>query len=340
MSVIYTIRKSDSKLVVNCVRADRLLTILMYLQAEEKITAAELAHRLEVSERTIYRDMDALNMTGVPIYADSGSGGGFSLPSNYQVQLNGLTTSEIHALFLNMSNQVFQQLGIDQSLQSALLKLLNSLPSPNKDDVAWIQNRVYLDTDKWSPFKENIQFLQAAQQSIWQEKQVMMTYLSTTGEQLKRKIHPYGLVAKAGIWSVVCGEEDQITVYRLSKIQSFDILNDKFIRPQEFELAAFWKSWVQQYELNRTSYLVVLEVSQNYIPHLSQVIGETIMQQVQQQKSLAHPGWLTVTLSFKNKEEALRYVLPLGTHVMVTEPIELRESIKKYAIDIARLYGD
>lgn len=321
-------------------RADRLITILMYLQTEGRMTAAELARRLEVSERTIYRDMDALSASGVPIYADSGAGGGFSLPPDYRTKVDGLTAQEIHALFLNMSNRAFQQLGIGQSLRSALLKLLNALPGPNRQNADWIQNRVYLDTDAWYRFKEHVPYIQAAQQAIWEEKEVVMTYATQTDGEILMRLKPYGLVAKAGIWFIVGEAESQTQAYRLSRIRSFQILEDRFSRPEQFDLQSFWHGWVARFESERTRYSVVLEISQEGLPLLSQAIGEAAKQQAELQKSMVRSGWRRLTLSFANKEEALSRILALGLHAKVIQPMELRQSIRKHAADLLQFYSN
>jgi predicted DNA-binding transcriptional regulator YafY len=229
-------------------RADRLISILMLLQLDGKKTAAELAQQLEVSERTIYRDMDALSLSGVPIYADSGAGGGYALPPNYKSQLDGLTTPEIQALFLYAAEGSMDQLGIGSALRSALLKLMQALPAKSREDAAWIQQRVHFDPDSWQQGEKTIPYFAAAQQAIWEQRIVQICYRSRNDEELSSAVKPYGLVAKAGIWFLVGEGQSSIQAYRLSRIQSLTIADEQFERPEGFDLQQFWKQWIIRYE--------------------------------------------------------------------------------------------
>ncbi|WP_127496450.1 helix-turn-helix transcriptional regulator [Paenibacillus glycanilyticus] len=229
-------------------RADRLISILMLLQLEGKKTAAELAERLEVSERTIYRDMDALSLSGVPVYADPGAGGGFSLPPNYKSPIDGLTTPEIQALFLYAAEGSLDQLGIGSALRSALLKLMQALPEQSREDAVWIRQRIHIDPDSWQQEEKALPHFAAVQESIMQHYAVKISYRSRDGAEKSPAVKPYGLVAKAGIWFLV-GESNQgMQAYRLSRIQDLTVTGERFERPESFDLQAFWKEWVIRYE--------------------------------------------------------------------------------------------
>ncbi|TBL80577.1 helix-turn-helix transcriptional regulator [Paenibacillus thalictri] len=230
-------------------RADRLISILMMLQMEGRMTAAELARRLEVSERTIYRDMDALSISGVPVYADPGVGGGFVLPANYKMTIGGLTTAEIQAVFMHLAGGSFEQLGIGPPLRSALLKLLHALPDQSRRDAEWIQQRIYLDPESWSQDEKTAPYLQAAQQAIWEQHAVTMTYTSREGHELCLKLKPYGLVAKAGVWFLVGETEGNVRAFRLLRIDSLEgKQEERFVRPEDFDLQVFWQEWLEKYE--------------------------------------------------------------------------------------------
>jgi predicted DNA-binding transcriptional regulator YafY len=233
------------------VRADRLISILMLLQMEKRMTAADLAQRLEVSERTIYRDMDALSLSGVPVYADSGVGGGFALPADYRTTIDGLTTPEIHAIFLHLAGGPSEQLGITQLLRSALLKLLQALPDQSRQDAAWIQQRIHLDSESWQQDENNAAFLQAAQHAIWEQHPAIITYTNRASEDMLMELKPYGLVAKAGIWFLIGEVDTQVQAFRLSRIRSFQEKKEQFTRPAGFDLQTFWREWVIRYEAGR-----------------------------------------------------------------------------------------
>lgn len=231
-------------------RADRLISILMLLQTEGRLTAKELARRLEVSERTIYRDMDALSTAGVPLYADPGNGGGFALPPEYRTKADGLTTSEVQALFVHSADQL-NELGIGASLRSGLLKLLNALPSCHRVDAEWIRNRVHLDSDAWTPQNTQSGYLQMAQQAVWEQRRMELSYTSRGGVRVDTLIEPLGLVAKAGIWFLVgaSAEEGWIGSFRIMRIELLRLTDHYFDRPENFDLARYWQTWVERYRL-------------------------------------------------------------------------------------------
>lgn len=227
-------------------RADRLISILMYLQSEGRLTARELAGRLEVSERTIYRDVDALSAAGVPIYTDPGNGGGISLPPEYRIKADGLTTPEVQALFLQAGQQA-DHLGIGPALRSGLLKLLNALPSRHRTEVEWIRERVYLDTDSWTPQQMSPDILGLAQQAVWETRAVTLIYTDRNGRSLDDRVEPYGLVAKAGIWFLVGSWQGRIRAFRVARIASLRLLEERFERPPGFQLAEYWRAWMRKY---------------------------------------------------------------------------------------------
>ena len=157
-------------------RADRLLSILLLLQVQRRITAGELAKRLEVSERTIHRDMDALSGAGVPVFAERGNGGGWSLMEAYRTNLTGLNHSEIQTLFLTKPPQLLTDLGLHQASEGALIKLLAALPSMSRRDAEYARQRIHIDTAGWRNSPEDVSSLQALQEAIWQEREIQFIY--------------------------------------------------------------------------------------------------------------------------------------------------------------------
>ncbi|MFD2369587.1 helix-turn-helix transcriptional regulator [Brevibacillus sp. GCM10020057] len=319
-------------------RADRLLTIMLLLQSEGRLTAKELAKRLEVSERTIYRDMDALCTAGVPIHAHPGTDGGFFLPRDYRIRLDGLTRPEIHALFLHQPNQLAQQLGIGDALRSALLKLLHALPAPVRGDADWIRDRIFLDSDSWRPSAENVRFLQTAQQAIWEERCVNMTYVSRQGNVAELEMKPYGLIAKGGIWFLAGESGGQVRAFRLARVRSLDITGEPFRRPDGFSLQAFWREWVTHWEEKRARFSAVLDLSAEGVALLAKgsvLPGGTTPAS---QPSLARKDWVRITLPFENEEAALACLFALGIHAVVVEPAALASRLQAQAEQLAQFY--
>src|SRR5215469_12044094 len=177
-------------------RADRLLSILLLLQVHRRITAGELARRLEVSERTIHRDMEALGIAGIPVVAERGIGGGWSLMEEYRTNLTGLNKAEIQALFLAGPSRLLADLGLEKASDAALIKLLAALPSTNRNDAEYVRQRIHFDVTGWHRADDGVPFLPALQQAIWRERKVLLTY-QRGGDcgSVERLADPLGLVA-------------------------------------------------------------------------------------------------------------------------------------------------
>ncbi|MBN2470103.1 MAG: HTH domain-containing protein, partial [Anaerolineae bacterium] len=213
-------------------RADRLLAILMLLQARGRMTARALANELEVSERTIYRDVDALSMAGVPVYTERGPGGGCALLDEYRTTLTGLNAAEIRALFLLTIPAQLDELGFSGELKAALRKLAAALPDPQRAHETRVRQRLHLDSAPWSHSAEPTPFLHRLHQAVWEDRCVRLTYRIFTGQRLTREVAPYGLVAKNGVWHLVCGADDgPLNVVLVSRIAAAEVLAESFSRP-------------------------------------------------------------------------------------------------------------
>src|SRR5689334_16595189 len=186
-------------------RADRLLSIMLLLQVHRRITARELARRLEVSERTIHRDMDALGAAGIPIYAERGVGGGWALAEAYQTNLTGLNEAEIQALFLATPPQLLADLGLRQAADAALIKLLAALPAISRRDAEFARQRIHVDGAGWLRAREAVPFLAAIQEALWQDRKLRLTYQRADDTTVERLVDPLGLVAKSSVWYLVAG---------------------------------------------------------------------------------------------------------------------------------------
>ncbi len=237
-------------------RADRLLSILMLLQNRGQLSARELAKELAVSERTIYRDIDALCSTGVPIYAEQGLGGGYALLDSYRTQLTGLTEEERHALFMLNIPAPLTDLGVSQALQSAFLKLFATLPQAATADEKRVRQRIHLDSTWWSHQAEPVPHLQTIQQAVWQDRKLEISYLPIFKVKISQVVEPYGLVAKAGTWYVVYAYNQQILARRAAHLLEAQLTDESFERRADFDLAKFWQAWCAGFEKNQTHYPV------------------------------------------------------------------------------------
>jgi predicted DNA-binding transcriptional regulator YafY len=321
------------------VRADRLLSLLMLLQARGRLTAQQLAGELEVSERTIFRDLDALSAAGVPVYAERGPGGGCALLDSYRTTLTGLTEEEVHALFMLSIPGPLADLGVSRELKAALLKLSAALPAAYRQDAERVRQRIHLDATGWFQPEEPVPHLGTIQEAVWGDWKLQLTYRRGDGTQVERVVEPYGLVAKAGVWYLVRAHDGRTGVYRVSRVQVARVTEERFERPEGFDLATFWAESCAEFEASRPVYPVTLRVAPELIPCLPQVFGEGVHALVEGAGPPDAEGWITLSLTFENLPAARMRVLGLGTEVEVMEPRDLRESVIDFATRIAAFYA-
>jgi predicted DNA-binding transcriptional regulator YafY len=224
-------------------RADRLLSILMLLQARGKLTAEQLAAELEVSVRTIYRDLDALSAAGVPVYAERGPGGGCALLDSYRTTLTGLTQDEVRALFMLSIPAPLAELGVGQELRAALFKLAAALPASRRGDEERVRRRIHLDSVAWFQTNEPVPYLHTIQRAVWDDRRLDLVYRLPFDARGQWRVEPYGLVAKASTWYLVCTHGGHIRALRVSHVLDARLVDEPFQRPADFDLAAFWRAW-------------------------------------------------------------------------------------------------
>ena len=321
-------------------RADRLLSLLMLLQARGRMTAAALAEELEVTERTIYRDLTALSAAGVPVFTERGPGGGCALVESYRTTLTGLTPDEARALFMMSIPAPLLQLGVGQELKAALLKLSAALPDSRRQEESLARQRIHLDSSWWFQPDETTPCLETIQQAVWQDHYLGMKYRSNFGAEVEQEVAPYGLVAKANIWYLVYGWEERIRVVRVSRVSEVVILPGAFRRPVDFDLAAFWKKWCAAIEKDRPSFPVRARLSPALLPNLKYIIGEHTGSILKGSPAPDADGWMTVTLPFESFESARARLLGLGRAVEVLEPAALRKSLIDFAEQIVGFYRE
>jgi len=276
-------------------RADRLLSILMLLQSKGRMTARDLAEQLEVSERTIYRDLEALGMAGIPIYTERGPGGGCSLLDGYQTKLTGLTEIEVRALFLLTMAAPLADLGLGKVLEEALLKLTAALPASSREQVEQVHQRFHVDTTWWYHTADEQVTLQTIQQAIWQNSQLRMVYSQDNSNWCEQIIEPYGLVAKAGVWYLVSASHTGYCVYRVSRIQSITTIGEHFVRATDFDLADYWSEYCAQAEHAHPQYAIPLRLAPDEVPTFPQTLHNWGYQLIENDEELEEEehehGW-------------------------------------------------
>ncbi|MFC2029799.1 helix-turn-helix transcriptional regulator [Chloroflexota bacterium] len=320
-------------------RADRLLSIMMLLQARGRLTAHELASELEVSVRTIYRDIDALSMAGVPVYTERGPGGGCALLDDYRTTLTGLTRDEARALFMLSIPAPLSELGVGHELKVALLKLSAALPPARRGDEERARQRIHLDSYGWFETREAVPHLQTIQKAVWQDRCLRLTCRLPFSAQASRVVAPYGLVAKANEWYLFCCRAGHTHVYRVVDVLDATLLAETFERPAGFDLKAAWQAYCARARENRPRYPVTARVQTALVPWLPQWLGDGARDAIAAAGPPDGNGWLTLLLPFESLEEARLRLLGFGRAVEVLEPEVLRQSVADYAAQIVDLYA-
>jgi predicted DNA-binding transcriptional regulator YafY len=320
-------------------RADRLLSMLLLLQTHRRMTAQDLAARLEVSERTIYRDMEALGSAGVPVYTERGPGGGCMLLDGYRTNLTGMTEGEVRTLLLAGAPSLASDLGLAESLEVALLKLLAALPPRFRSHIERARQRIHIDASAWSRDEEPVPHLGAIQEAVLSDKRLLLTYQKANGIVNERVIDPLGLVAKATIWYLVAASNGEMRVFRVSRVQAVAALEEACARPEGFELSAYWARWEKEFAATWPTYEVRVRVRAEHVPSMPELFGDR-MRALAERTPPNADGSVTLPLTFDSLEHARSRLLGLGTAVEVIEPPELRASVAAYARQIAAFYAE
>jgi predicted DNA-binding transcriptional regulator YafY len=318
-------------------RADRLLSILLLLQVNRRMTARALAKRLEVSVRTIHRDMEALSMAGVPVYAERGAAGGWVLPDSFRTDVTGLTEPEIQALFVTTPARLLSDLGLEKASDAALVKLLASLPSVARRDAEHARQRIHVDGAGWHQVEESVPALGIVQEAVWMERKARLSYRRNDGVIVERLVDPLGLVAKGRLWYLVAGIEGELRTYRVSRIQAAEVVDEPVVRPPEFDLAAFWSRSSAELVANLPRYPITVRIAPEAVRRL------WIPGSYARVEHLGEPeedGWQTASLVLQTEHEACSYVLGFGPRMAVVTPLELRERVIREAGEVVAFYGE
>ena len=306
-------------------RADRLLSIVLLLQANHQMTSRDLAARLEVSERTIHRDMEALSGVGIPVTAARGLGGGWSLLGDYRTNLTGLTEQEIQSLFLTKSTKLLADLHLDKAADGALLKLLASLPSTFRQGAERARQRIHIDVSGWSRREEAVPFLPVLQEALWTEHKLVIRYeRGENCEAVERVISPYGLVAKGSVWYLVGDVGGSVRTYRVSRISFAKVLDIVAPVPDEFNLAEYWEQSASTFKTSAPNYLASFWVSPSVLLRLN-FAGR--FARVRETDETDERGWRKVFIGFDVDEMACEYAVSFGPNIEVIEPLALREKV-------------
>lgn len=315
-------------------RADRLLSILLLLQVQRRLTSRELAERLGVSARTIHRDMEALSGAGVPVVAERGAGGGWHLLEEYRTNLTGLSDAEVQALFLASPGRLFADLGLAEAADGALIKLLAALPTRHRHRAEDIQARIHIDLAGWRQVEGAVPTLPILQGAIWEERQLRISYRRSDGREVERIVAPLGLVAKGSLWYLIAAYEGEPRTYRVSRIATATLLDATFERPPGFDLATFWAQSASEFITRLPHYRAAVRVAP---AALRQIRLGGRYARITEEAAPDVDGWSVVQLDLETEEWAREFVLGFGAAIEVLAPPELRAHvIREIAAMVAR----
>lgn len=328
-------------------RASRLVSLLLLLQARGRLTARQLASELEVSVRTVYRDVESLHAAGVPLYGEAGPDGGYQLLDGYRTRLTGLTGPEAESLFLAGLPGPAAELGLGTVVAAAQLKVLAALPAELRDRAGHISARFHLDAPGWYRDADPVPYLSAAAAAVWDEQVIEIRYRRWKApDEVTRALHPFGLVLKAGRWYLAAaqagpaGEAGRAATYRVSQILELRPVDEHFERPADFDLARYWQAYLADFESRRHRGEAVIRLSPAgrdrarhlLEPAVSRAIGQT-----------AGPpdasGWVRAVIPIESPAHAASDLLRLGADAEALEPAELRELMTSAVEALARAYG-
>ena len=319
-------------------RASRLVSLLLLLQARGQLTAAELAAELEVSERTIHRDVEALSASGVPIYAERGARGGFRLVDGYRTRLTGMTGDEAEALFLSGLPGPAAELGLGTVVAAAQLKVLASLPPELRVRASRLVERFHLDAGEWFRMSQPVPHLAALSEAVWNATRIAIDYDRGEGAT-RRVLDPLGLVLKAGIWYVVAAVDGQIRTYRVSRVVAAAPTAERFERPARFDLGSYWAESAAAYERDVPRIAVDVRVDPDRLGHLEDAVGYRVVSAAERLDGPDPDGWLRLRLRLDWPDEAPRVLLAAGRWVEVLGPPEVRAKVASTARAVAERYA-
>jgi predicted DNA-binding transcriptional regulator YafY len=305
-------------------RATRLVSLLLLLQTRGQLTAGEIAATLDVSVRTVHRDVESLGAAGVPVEAVRGPAGGYRLAGGYRTRLTGLTGDEAEALFAAGISGPAAELGLGGELAAARLKLLAALPHELQERASRASLLFHLDTRGWFRAEDTVPHLPDLAAAVWRGRRVRLRYREG-GRLVQRTVDPLGLVLKGGAWYLVARRSAGMRVYRVSRVASARALEAAFERPADFELRAFWDRWSRDFEQSRARVEVVVRV------------GDDVKRWLPGEPRVEEDG--RAVLAFAHLGDAYRELLRFGSQLEVLEPPELRERIAATGREVAALYG-
>ncbi len=315
-------------------RAERLVALLFLLQQRRRATAAELATALEVSERTVYRDVESLLAAGVPLYTEQGRTGGIRLMDGWRTRLDGLTAREAAAIFAIGVPEVLAELGLGSALTAARAKVLATLPAGLRESAERISSRFHLDAPGWFHRAEEVEHLMAVAEAVAEQRMLRVRY-QRADRAVERDLAPLGLVVKAGVWYLVASA-GEIRTYRVGRLTEVTVTADRFDRPADFDLVTWWAGASARFERSLLRETVRARLSPRALKALPFVTDqEAAAEAVAGAGDPDDDGWCEVELDVESQQVALTQLSSLGPDVEILDPPELRAAMVERGLAMA-----
>lgn len=318
-------------------RASRLVSLLLLLQTRGSLTAAQLAAELEVSERTVHRDVEALSASGVPIYAERGPGGGIRLVDGYRTRLTGMTAPEAEALFLSGLPGPAAELGLGTVMAAAQLKVLTALPRELRSRATRLVERFHLDAESWFTDPDPVPHLPTLAEGVWQSRRTLIRYRRADQES-ERVVDPLGLVLKAGTWYVVAAIDGQVRTYRVSRVATAELTDEPFERPSGFDLPSHWAESIAAYEREAERRAVDVRIRPDALHWLGDFIGNRAARTAEVLNEPDVEGWRHLRLQLDWPHDAPSQLLAMGPALEVLSPEDVRERVAELARGVVARY--
>lgn len=318
------------------VQSDRLLSLLLTLQARGRVSAADLARELEVSKRTIYRDMDALSAAGIPVYAERGRNGGCVLLPGHRTDVTGLTPDEARALFV-FGGGGSSAVGLESSLRSALRKLLAALPERRRPEALHAQQRVIVEAHGWREAPDEEPAADAVRDAIWGDRRLRIRYRAADAQASREQVvDPYGIVVKAGVGYLVAAIAGEPRMYRVSRIEAAEVLDEPSARPPGLDLDALWTELKTRFEARGDEYRITARVRTDLVGRFERLNARSA-----RDLTIVDRGadWTTIQATYPAEGAAVAALLAFGPAAEALEPASLRHAIAVAAEAVARLYA-
>ncbi|MGW4471970.1 helix-turn-helix transcriptional regulator [Nonomuraea sp. NPDC004354] len=320
-------------------RASRLLSVLLLLQTRGRMTAQQLADELGVSVRTVYRDVEALHASGVPLYGEAGHEGGYRLVDGYRTRLTGLTEKEAQALFLAGLPGPAAQLGLGALAAAAELKIEAALPPDLREGSRCVREHFHLDAPGWYHDGDQVPHLPALAGAVWNKLVIDVRYRRWREPyEVERTLEPYGLVLKAGKWYLVARSGDSLRTYRVNQILDLRVTERAFDRPEGFDLAAHWRAHLKDFRARLVQGHAVVRLSPAGVERAGEVMSSAVIEAISSGVTGAD-GWVTATVPIESLTHAQTEFLKLGAEAEVLEPPALRDKLVATARAMAALYA-